>query len=69
MDLAPPPVGELYVSDEKPIAAANTWAEAHGYALIVSRSNKNQAGNQRSNLTEMCQIEVNKSGELRGKRD
>ena len=43
-DLAPPPVGELYVSDEKLIAAANTWAGAHGYALIVSRSNKNKRG-------------------------
>jgi hypothetical protein len=29
MDLAPPPVGELYVSDEKFIVAANTWAGAH----------------------------------------
>jgi len=42
MDLAPPPVGELYVSDEKLIAIANTWAETHGYTLIVSRSNKNK---------------------------
>jgi len=44
MDLAPPPIGELCVSDEKLIAAANTWAGAHGYALIVSRSNKNKRG-------------------------
>ncbi len=44
MDLAPPPVGELCVSDEKLIAAANTWAGARGYALIVSRSNKNKRG-------------------------
>ncbi len=26
MDLAPPPVGELYVSHEELIVAANTWA-------------------------------------------
>jgi len=44
MDLAPPPVGELYVSDEKLIAVANTWAGTHGYTLIVSRSNKNKRG-------------------------
>ncbi len=44
MDLAPPPVGELYVSDKKLIAAANTWAGAHDYALIISRSNKNKRG-------------------------
>ncbi len=44
MDLAPPPVGELYVSDEKLIVATNTWAEAHGYALVVSRSKKNKRG-------------------------
>jgi hypothetical protein len=33
MDLAPPPVGELYVNHEELIAAANTWAGAHGYAV------------------------------------
>ncbi len=44
MDLAPPPVSELYVSDEKLIVAANTWAEAHDYALIVNRSIKNKRG-------------------------
>jgi len=32
------------VSDEKLIAAVNTWAEADDYALIVSRSNKNKRG-------------------------
>ncbi len=37
-----PSVSELCVSDEKLIAAVNTWAEAHDYALIVSRSNKNK---------------------------
>ncbi len=44
MNLALPPVGELYVSDEKLIAAVNTWAGTHDYALIVSRSNKNKRG-------------------------
>ncbi len=33
MDLAPPPVGELYVSHEELIVAANTWLE-----LTVTRS-------------------------------
>jgi len=35
MDLAPPPVGELYVNHEELIAAANTWAEAHAYVLNI----------------------------------
>ncbi len=42
MDLAPPPMGELYVSHEELIVAANTWAEAHGYALNIKRSNINK---------------------------
>ncbi len=44
MDLAPPPVGELYVNHEELIAAANTWAEAHGYSLNIKRSSKNKRG-------------------------
>ncbi len=45
MDLAPPPVGELYVNHEELIAVANTWAEAHGYALLnIKRSSKNKRG-------------------------
>jgi len=44
MDLAPPPVGELYVNHEELIAAANTWAGAHGYALNIKRSSKNKRG-------------------------
>jgi len=44
MDLAPPPVGELYVSHEELIVAANTWAGAHGYALNIKRSNINKRG-------------------------
>jgi len=35
---------KLCVSDEKLIAAADTWAETHDYALIVSRSSKNKRG-------------------------
>ncbi len=42
MDLASPSVGELYVSHEELIAAANTWAEAHDYALNIKRSSKNK---------------------------
>lgn len=42
--LAPPSVGELYVSHEKLILAANTWAGAHGYALNIKRSNTNKRG-------------------------
>jgi len=42
MDLAPPPVGELYVNHEELIAAANTWAGAHAYALNIKRSSKNK---------------------------
>jgi len=37
-------VGELYVSHEELIVAANTWAEAHGYALNIKRSSKNKRG-------------------------
>ena len=44
MDLAPPPVGELYVSHEELIAAVYTWAGAHGYALNIKRSSKNKRG-------------------------
>jgi hypothetical protein len=44
MDLASPPVGELYVNHEELIAAANTWAGAHGYALNVKRSKVNKRG-------------------------
>jgi hypothetical protein len=44
MDLAPPPVGEIYVSHEELIVAANTWAGAHGYALNIKRSSKNKRG-------------------------
>jgi hypothetical protein len=44
MDLAPPSVGELYVSHEELIVAANTWAGAHDYALNIKRSSKNKRG-------------------------
>ncbi len=44
MDPPPPPVAELYVSHEELIAAANTWAEAHDYALNIKRSSKNKRG-------------------------
>ena len=44
MDLAPPPVGELYVDHEELFAAANTWAGAHAYALNIKRSSKNKRG-------------------------
>jgi len=37
MDLAPPSVNEFYVNHEEHIAAANTWAEAHDYALNIKR--------------------------------
>ncbi len=44
MDLALSSVDELYVGDEKLIAAVNTWTGVYDYALIVSRSNKNKRG-------------------------
>jgi hypothetical protein len=44
MDLAPPLVGEIYVSYEELIVAANTWAGAHGYALNIKRSSKIKRG-------------------------
>ncbi len=44
MNLAPPPVSELYVSHEELIVAANIWAGAHDYALNIKRSSKNKRG-------------------------
>jgi hypothetical protein len=42
MHSAPPSVSELHVRHEELIAAANTWAEAHDYALNIKRSSKNK---------------------------
>ena len=42
MNLAFSSVSELYVNHEKLFVVANTWAEAHAYALNIKRSSKNK---------------------------
>jgi hypothetical protein len=42
MNLAPPPVGELYVTHHKLIAAVNEHAGLHGYAVVMKRSKKSR---------------------------